>query len=714
MLNQPVTVLSGVGPAQAEKYARLGIYTLENLLFYLPNSYQDRTQYLPLVSLHNVKSAFIKGQVLSKEVVFRKRRSMLVHISDGNGIMTLRFFYFNKSQTNAFQEGAWVSAYGDVRSGPVNFEMIHPEYKISQTEPEIINATLTPIYGLTEGITQLKIRKNIEQVLDKYLPEIDDYLAKSLQGNNEFDISYSLQSALSLLHHPQTGDDIQALLKKSHPAQKRLALEELLAHFLSLDKSKQSKQIQSSYAMPQSVKSSKLIKSFMASLGFDLTSAQQRVTKEVIEDLTKPHAMMRLVQGDVGSGKTVVAALVALHAISNGYQVALMAPTELLSEQHYQNFKKWFEALDIEVAFLNGRQKVAERRAQLAKINDGSARFVIGTHALFQDTVTFDNLGLIIVDEQHRFGVNQRLALVNKGQAIEIDGAATADIQNQDENAHSLNIAKPHQLIMTATPIPRSLAMIFYADLDVSTIDELPPGRTPIQTIVLSEDRLDDLSFRVYQACKEKKQVYWVCPLIEESEVIEAKAATDTYETLQEKFPDIRVGLVHGRMKSQEKDDIMTQFRNHDIDLLVATTVIEVGVDVPNASLMIIENAERLGLAQLHQLRGRVGRGSIESVCTLIYKKPLGQIAKERLNIMRESTDGFEIAIKDLEIRGPGDLLGTRQSGLQNLKVADLVRDKDVLPKVIEFGKYLSETDHAINSKIINRWLPDGEKYANV
>jgi len=612
----PVTRLRGVGDKVAEKLARLNIATLQDVLFHLPFRYEDRTRIVPIGSLRPGDAAVIQGEVLLTEIKFGRRRSLLSRISDGTGTATLRFFHFNAAQKASLERGAMVRCFGEARKGASTLELIHPEYKIVAANfNNEVEEHLTPVYPTTDGVHQLKLRDLTEQCL-QYVDGLHEWLPDTLLEKLSLP---NLGDALRCLHRPAADISIHELTDSRHPAQQRLAFEELLAQHLSM---RQLRERMQSHHAPALNVMGKLQKQFLAGLGFSLTGAQQRVVAEIQKDLERNIPMQRLVQGDVGSGKTAVAACAVLTAIDSGYQVAMMAPTELLAEQHYKNFRQWLDPMGIKLAWLSGSLKTKDRRESLASIEEGSAQLVVGTHALFQDEVVFSTLGLIIIDEQHRFGVHQRLALREKGST---------------EGGH------PHQLIMTATPIPRTLAMTFYADLDSSIIDEMPPGRTPVTTVVIPDSRRNEVVQRVEQACRSGRQVYWVCTLIEESETLQCEAAEDTARLLAEALPNLIVLLVHGRMKAAEKEAAMTAFKEGKVDLLVATTVIEVGVDVPNASLMVIENAERFGLAQLHQLRGRVGRGSHESSCVLLYKNPLSRRARDRLAVMRKTTDGFEI-----------------------------------------------------------------------
>ncbi|RDE80059.1 ATP-dependent DNA helicase RecG [Haemophilus parahaemolyticus] len=683
----PLTSLSGVGAAIAEKLSRIGIQNVQDLLFHLPMRYEDRTRITPISDVRPESFATIEGYVQHTEVQFGRRPILSVTLSDGTSKIMLKFFNFNAGMKNSLAVGVRVKAFGEIKRGRYMAEIHHPEYQIIRNnQPLALAETLTPIYSTTEGLKQASLRKMTEQAL----AVLQNVQVAELLPEQYNPHQYSLKEALALLHRPPPSVSAEVLEKGEHPAQKRLIFEELLAHNLAMQQLRLG--VKQQYAEPLTYKSD-LKSRFLANLPFEPTNAQKRVIEDIERDLAQPSPMMRLVQGDVGSGKTLVAALAALTSIDNGKQVALMAPTEILAEQHANNFANWLRPFGIEVGWLAGKVKGKARNAQLEAIKNGDVQMIIGTHALFQESVEFHDLALIIIDEQHRFGVHQRLTLREKG--------AKADHY-------------PHQLIMTATPIPRTLAMTVYADLDTSIIDELPPGRTPIKTVVISEDRRPEIVQRVYQACKnEKRQAYWVCTLIDESEVLEAQAAAAIAEDLQRALPDLRIGLVHGRMKPQEKQEIMAEFKAANIDLLVATTVIEVGVDVPNASLMIIENSERLGLAQLHQLRGRVGRGATASHCVLMYKPPLGKISSKRLQVMRDSQDGFYIAEKDLEIRGTGEILGTKQTGSAEFKVANLMRDRKIIPLVQRYAKQIIVENPPIAEALIKRWLNEKAEYTN-
>lgn len=684
----PLTTLHGVGAGQAGKLAGIGLHTLQDLLFHLPLRYEDQTRLYTITDLLPGIYATVSGEVLRTDVVFGRKRMMTCQISDGTGILTLRFFNFSAAMKNALATGKQVTAYGEIRRGKNGPEIFHPEYKVRQSDTSVeLQETLTPIYPTTEGVRQATLRKLLDQALELLdTCAINELLPPELTRS-----MMSLPQALKTLHRPPADTQLAELESGQHPALKRIVLEELLAHHLSMLAVRAG--AQRYHALPLSPQEA-LKNQFLAQLPFSPTNAQQRVVAKIEQDLAKPVPMMRLIQGDVGSGKTLVAALAALRAIAHGRQVALMAPTELLAEQHANTFRQWLEPLGIRVGWVAGKQKGKARQAQEDAIAAGDVAMVIGTHAIFQEHIRFHSLALVIIDEQHRFGVHQRLALWEKG---------------EQQGFH------PHQLIMTATPIPRTLAMTAYADLDTSVIDELPPGRTPVTTVAIPDSRRHEIIERVRSACQdEKRQAYWVCTLIDESDLLEAQAAQVTFDDLSATLPDLRVGMVHGRMKPAEKQAVMAQFKAGELDLLVATTVIEVGVDVPNASLMIIENPERLGLAQLHQLRGRVGRGSAVSHCVLLYKTPLTQTAKLRLQVLRDSNDGFVIAQKDLEIRGPGELLGTRQTGNAEFKVADLLRDQGMLPEVQRVARHLHQNYPEQAKALIERWLPERTQYTNV
>ncbi|RUO76772.1 ATP-dependent DNA helicase RecG [Pseudidiomarina taiwanensis] len=682
----PLTTLKGVGDKMAEKLAKLGLVSLQDLLLHLPLRYEDRSRIYTIADLPQGASGTVVAEVVKAEVVYGKRRMLKVRVKDASAIMTLVFFQFSAAQLKQFSAGTQLQLFGEARRGMQGLDMVHPEYKVlSGALPELAETTLTPVYPTTEGVQQTLLRKLTEQALTYLNPSVlPELVPESLRTER-----IALADAIQLLHRPPLDVSLEQLQSGQHPAQRALATEELLAHQLSLLKLRAQKQAHGAHPLPGS---STLQAQFLASLPFQPTAAQQRVVREIQQDLAQAMPMMRLVQGDVGSGKTLVAALAALTAIAEGKQVALMAPTEILAEQHALTFRQWFAPLGIEVGWLAGKLKGQQRQQSLASIADGSAMLVVGTHALFQAEVRYHDLALVIIDEQHRFGVHQRLELREKGVA----GGTS-----------------PHQLIMTATPIPRTLAMTAYADLATSVIDELPPGRTPVTTVAIPDSRREQVIQRVYQVCtEEQRQAYWVCTLIEESEALQCQAAEDAAAELAAALPDLRIGLVHGRLKAAEKDAVMQAFKAHELDLLVATTVIEVGVDVPNASLMIIENPERLGLSQLHQLRGRVGRGAVASHCVLLYHAPLSKTATQRLAVLRESNDGFVIAQRDLELRGPGELLGQKQTGLTGMKVADLVKHADLIETVQRLGQELWQRSPQQAEAIIERWLPRRDHYA--
>jgi len=688
-LESPLTVLNGVGPALAKKLERLGLYRVEDLLFLLPLRYEDRTQMVRIGALQPGKRCLITGEVLLAEVVFRGRRNLLVRIDDGSGQATLRFFHFSRQQQAQFQPGVHVTCFGEARKGAATLEMIHPEYRIlKQNQDAATDECLTAIYPATEGVQQGRLRNLTDQALRlmRDAPP-SELLPKGVREKLDLPV---LVDAIVYLHRPPPDADVERMIEGTHPCQQRLAFEELLAHYLSLRNLRALAQTERAQSLTDGAAT---VDKFISDLPFTLTAAQQRVVDEILHDLAEPHPMMRLIQGDVGSGKTVVAAIACLKAISCGVQAAIMAPTELLAEQHWRSFGDWFRPLGIEPAWLSGSQRAAARRESLAAIADGSAGLVVGTHALFQEGVEFQNLALVIIDEQHRFGVHQRVALREKGVT---------------EHGH------PHQLVMTATPIPRTLAMAAYADLDTSIIDELPPGRQPVSTVALPDTRREDVIARVRTACQSGQQAYWVCPLIEESEVLDFEAAEVRYEMLVQALPDLRIGLVHGRMRPAEKERGMQAFKDGLIQLLVATTVIEVGVDIPNASLMIVENAERMGLSQLHQLRGRVGRGSTQSHCVLLYKPPLGRLARSRLSVLRDTNDGFVVAQRDLELRGPGELLGTKQTGLPEYRIANLVRDAELMPQVQAAAETVRRLVPDNAAAIVRRWLGNASRYGKV
>ena len=700
---QSVQTLKGVGPAVAIKLEKLGIYTIQDVLFHLPLRYEDRTKVMPIGALQPGQQVVVEGVIEHSEVRFNRKggrwgkskagsgRSLLCYLSDGTGGIVLRFFYFNASQQAKLVAGQRIRCFGEVRHGANSLEITHPECKLlTENESLSLKDSLTPVYPKTEGVHQTLLRNLSEQVLtgldDNIVPE---WLPESLRKKKDF--PYLLQ-ALKRVHHPEPGVSLESIEAVKHPAQQRLIFEELLAHCLSMMQFRQ--KTEKFQARSHDIKNN-ILMGFIASFGFKLTAAQEKVIKEIIFDLKNSVPMMRLIQGDVGSGKTVVAACAALAVLNDKKQVAIMAPTEILAGQLFENFSNWFEKEknNASCLLLTGRDKGKKRETKLNAIKDGRANIVVGTHALFQQDVEFNELSLIIVDEQHRFGVHQRLALREKGL--------------QD------NIV-PHQLIMTATPIPRSLAMTAYADLDCSVIDELPAGRKKVTTVVLSDLRRKEVIERVTEACRKGEQAYWVCTLVEESETLQCQAAEATAAQLNQDFQDLTIAVVHGRMKQNEKDAVVAEFKMGKINLLVATTVIEVGVDVPNASLMVIENAERLGLSQLHQLRGRVGRGQKQSACVLMYQSPLSERAKQRLAIIRENSSGFVIAQKDLEMRGAGEVLGTRQTGVVDMKIANVLRDEFMLDEVRLAATQIQRQWPESVKPLIRRWLGKSEQYGSV
>lgn len=692
---QSITILRGVGPAMAERLEKLQIYTVQDALFHIPLRYEDRTRVVPIGSLQPSVGAVFEGIIEHAEVKFtggrsknrgrsRSRRMLLCYLSDGTGGILLRFFHFSSAQQQKLVPDVRLRCYGEPRIGANKLEVTHPEYRvIADDDAGLVDKTLTAIYPRTDKVSQGLLRSLVEQSFERCDQHtVAELLPLSLKQKHRLP---DMRSALHAIHKPDADTDLKSLASINHPSQQRLIIEELLAHQLSLAKMRQQVRKKKALALPVSQQG---LIDFRQSLAFDLTEAQQKVISEILSDMSAPQPMLRLLQGDVGSGKTVVAAFAALAVIENDSQIAIMAPTEILAVQHLTNFMQWFPSSCI---LLTGKDKGVQREHKLAHIEAGKASIVIGTHALFQEDVEFHQLAAVVVDEQHRFGVHQRLALSDKGKR-----AGTV----------------PHQLIMTATPIPRSLAMTAYADLDYSVIDMLPAGRKPVSTVVLPGSRRDEVIQRIAKACESGEQAYWVCTLVEESEVLQCRAAEETAEQLHQELTGLRIGLVHGRMKQQQKDEVVEQFKQCNIDLLVATTVIEVGVDVPNASLMVIENAERLGLAQLHQLRGRVGRGEKVSACVLLYQPPLSANGKQRLAILRESNSGFVISEKDLELRGPGEVLGTRQTGLLQMRIADIVRDEKWLPVVKQAARQMLQEDSPQVDTLIRRWLGKAERYA--
>ncbi|WP_133127933.1 ATP-dependent DNA helicase RecG [Legionella nagasakiensis] len=681
MLTKSCEILPGVGPTLVKKLAKCGIYTVRDLLFHLPYRYQDRTRITPIQDLRINDWCVIAGRISKTEIKYGKRPMLSCYVDDKTGLLKLRFFHFNKQQIQRLNSGTKIRAFGEIREFASHYEMIHPEYQLLEEDNEYtVEETLTPIYSTTQGLSQHRLRQMVKQALTLCQNEIN-----TLEWMNDEQLQHyqfqSLPQALACLHNPPPDTCVQLFEAGKHPALQRLAFDELLARRLSMQFAKQQR---ARLKAPPLKPNHSFKTSLLDSLPFTLTAAQQRVSKEIEQDLSKFVPMLRLVQGDVGSGKTVIAALAAIQTIANGYQVAFMAPTEILSEQHAQTLLPWFSSLAISVRRLSGKMKEKERKETLAALAQHQCQIIIGTHALFQDGVQFSRLGLVIIDEQHRFGVEQRLSLQQKGQSAS---------------------KTPHQLLMTATPIPRTLAMTQFAHLDLSTLDELPPGRTPVITTLLHQEKRQLIISRLQKAIADGRQAYWVCTLIEDSEKLQCMAAMATAQNLREQLPNIRIGLVHGRMKTDEKEEVMAAFKYGKLDLLVATTVIEVGVDVANASLMIIENAERLGLSQLHQLRGRVGRGRNQAYCLLLYQTPLSTIGKERLCIMRATCDGFLIAEKDLQLRGAGEVLGTRQTGYHPFKIANLQRDNTILSSVADAANQLTTKKPDIAHTIAERWL---------
>lgn len=678
--------LKGVGPQIMARLQKIGVVNVQGILFHLPLRYQDRTQVRDIKSLSPGESALIEGELIAKQMPKGGKTRLLLQLSDDSGFLHCRFFHVAYQQMQALKPGMRLRCFGECRLGPKGLEMMHPEYRLLQPGQNLpLPDALTPFYPTTDGLHQALWRRLTDQALSLMFRDQGlNILPQAISEQFEFN---DIRDALLYVHRPPVDANQYLLIEGKHPAQKRLSFEELLAHRLSLLKARQKEQ---RHQAPQ-FDNLHLQQKLIAQLPYQLTAAQQCVLQEINEDIAKPHPMLRLLQGDVGSGKTVIAALSALPVIANGYQVAVMAPTEILAEQHLQNFSCWLTPHGIAIIYLAGSLKTAAKRQALQAIAEQSPAVVIGTHALFQEKVTFANLGLMIVDEQHRFGVEQRLKLKNKSKSLH-----------------------PHQLTMTATPIPRTLAMTAYADLSQSIIDELPPGRKPVKTVVVGEHKRDEVISRVEQQCLQGRQAYWVCTLIEESEVLQCQAAEITAQQLRDELPNLTIGLVHGRIKADEKEKIMQQFKQGDIDLLLATTVIEVGVDVPNASLMVIENPERLGLSQLHQLRGRVGRGQAQSFCVLLYHQPLSRQSQERLQIMRDFSDGFTVAEKDLELRGPGEMLGIRQSGIMSFRLADIVRDRDMIPQVQQLADSLLQQHGEVSQRLVERWLGNKVHYRQV
>ena len=679
-LSDPVISISGLGQKTSNRLNQLGIHTLEHLLFHLPSRYQDKTNITPLSNANVEDEILIEASIDRIEVTPSRQRQLICYLSDNqNQRVLLRFFHFTQYQKQALIRGETLQCFSEIKIGRQGLEMHHPEYRIiSQDQKPLLEPTLTPVYPLCAGVSQNKMKQWVNNALEVLKASvIDDYFEKITNSSMP-----SLKDSLFLLHHPNKDEDLSKIEAFNHISQHRLIIEELAAHQLSLLKIKEARKSKESKTFSiKNVLSNKLLRS----LEFDLTSAQTRCINEINADLSTSEPMHRLLQGDVGSGKTIVAVFALIQAAENSLQTAVMAPTEILARQHLQNFSNYLIPLGIQIAFLSGSQNTQERKDNLSLIESGKAKVIIGTHSLFQENVYFEDLALVIIDEQHKFGVHQRLSLSKKANVT------------------------PHQLVMTATPIPRSLTMSAYADLDTSIIDELPPGRQTIETVALSNARRDELINKIKQISKEGRQIYWVCTLIEESEALRAESAEKTFIYLSDNLKDLNVVMIHGRLTKLEKEVIMSDFESGKINLLVATTVIEVGVNIPNASLMIIENAERLGLAQLHQLRGRVGRGSEKSACVLLYQSPLSQTARERLDILRQSNDGFLIAQKDLELRGPGEILGTQQTGIASMKIANIVRDAYLLKQVGYYSSKMLESEHDSQNALMTRWI-DEEK----
>lgn len=685
-----LTVLPGIGSVAEASLNKLDINCVEDLLFHFPLRYKDKTRIKHIAALNIGDEALIEGVLESARVAYEGRRVLIAVVRDASaGIIQIRFFHFSQRQMFFFKPGARLYVYGEVRRARKGgYEMVHPEYRFIKDHEQVpVQSFYTPVYPTTAGLKQASLYRYIDKAL-QWLSDSPDFLEELLPSEWTHDIS--LTDAIRLIHHPPLHTDLDALINGDHVARRRLAFEELLANIASLRKLRLQNRVEKAANLEGK---DFLSKRLLSELPFDLTSAQKRVIQEITDDLSKSEAMMRLVQGDVGSGKTIVAVVAMLKAVSAGYQAAMMAPTEILAEQHYTNLREMLQPLEVRICMLSGTQKASEKRSILRHIRHGVAQIVIGTHALFQETVSFHKLMLIVVDEQHRFGVHQRLLLKQKGEQRDY---------------------QPHQLIMTATPIPRSLAMTMYADLDYSVIDTLPPGRQEIKTVAVPDERRNEVVERVHLACRQGSQVYWVCTLIEESKTLRYQAAENSFEFLKAAMPEIEIGLVHGGMDSQTKEQTMQAFREQRIKLLVATTVIEVGVDVPNATLIVIENAERLGLAQLHQLRGRVGRGEKQSACVLIYHPPLSENAEARIKVMRKTNDGFEIAKEDMRQRGPGEILGTRQTGQTYFRVADLTRDRELLKKTYTVADCLLKQSPEVVDKLIDRWLGQSIHYADV
>lgn len=691
-----------ISPATLNKLAKLGIHHRSDLLLHLPLRYEDETHLAPIETAQPGETIQVQGEITHSEIMYRPRRTLVCRLRDSGGELYLRFLNFYSSQQKQLAEGKLIRAIGEIRNGYYGLEMVHPKCRAVDAGTPL-QQSLTPVYPTTAGLRQATLSKLITNALE-ILPLTDTLPEQILKKLGLADVGESLK----VLHNPSPDISSITLEDRSHPAWQRIKFDELLAQQLSMRiHHRERGKRKASEMKAKGNLTSKLIKA----LPFKLTQAQQKTFSEISHDINQSHPMQRLLLGDVGSGKTIVAALAALQAIENDYQVALMAPTEILAEQHFLKLSDWLIPLGITPVWLSGSLKKKEKKLATDKIASGETRIAIGTHALFQSSVVFQNLGLAIVDEQHKFGVQQRLALHKKG-----SGKGALDGRGEEVNASEAVNAEiiPHQLMMSATPIPRTLAMSYYADLDVSVIDELPPGRTPVATKLISDTRREEVFERVRAACMVGRQAYWVCPLIDESEALQLQTAIETYQLLTDIFPDLRVGLVHGKLDNAEKVRVMSSFKSGELQLLVATTVIEVGVDVPNASMMVIDHAERMGLAQLHQLRGRVGRGAAESLCVLLYQQPLSELARERLKIIYESTDGFEIAQQDLRLRGPGELLGARQSGVAMLRFADINADEDLLDQArLTADELLSDFPEAAQLHL-QRWMANKHDYLHV
>lgn len=676
-----LAAIKGVTKPVLARLGKLGLQTVEDLLLHLPLRYVDETHLTPIRDLRIGEQAQVEGEIIHAETQYRPRKALIGQLQDDDGgLLHLRFLHFYPSQVAMLKPGARIRAFGEARPGFFGMEMVHPQCRAAREDSPLSDA-LTPVYPTTAGLSQATLRKLVAWALQH--ADLSETLPGDMYSALELPTFFE---SLNFLHNPPPEAHLESLQQRSHDAWRRLAFDELLAQQLSMRRHHARRRM---LGAPQLEPQRHLTTALLQALPFELTKAQKKVWLEISNDLAQPHPMQRLLQGDVGSGKTIISALAALQAVENGWQAALMAPTEILAEQHYCKLNDWLTPLGVHVAWLTGTQAKSAREASLAAVSSGAAQVAVGTHALFQEQVQFTRLGLAVIDEQHRFGVHQRLALRQKGQ-------------------------QPHQLMMSATPIPRTLAMSYYADLDVSVIDELPPGRTPVATKLVSDARREEVLTRVREACRQGRQAYWVCPLIEESEALQLKTALETYEQLTDSLPELHIGLVHGRMKPAEKQAVMQAFTCNEVQLLVATTVIEVGVDVPNASLMVIEHAERMGLSQLHQLRGRVGRGSAQSACILLYQAPLSEAARARLKIIYENTDGFEIARADLQLRGPGEFLGIRQSGVPMLKIADLERDADLLEAARNTADRLLREQPQVAELHLKRWLARAEDYVKV